>query len=221
MTLAILSVTPIIALSSYVVSEKNEEIEKLDAERLAFKESYKALSVEHKLTEEDLVMTDGELKIALDKNKSIETNYLKLEKTYDNLVIDYNEQSQKVKKLEEEIRSKKSKATSVIPSKYASWTKMSVVSTAYTSYENGDELSGRKWGNLTKSGEPAQYGYIAVDPSVIPLGTEVYIPSLNGVFKAMDTGNAIIGKKIDVYFNSLHEANQWGYKSNLEVYVNY
>lgn len=114
-----------------------------------------------------------------------------------------------------------SRKTAVVPSEVKNWNRIIVESTAYTNYENGDELAGRKWGNLTASGKPTQYGYIAVDPSVIPLGTEVYIPALNKVFVAMDTGNAIKGRKIDVYFNTLQECVNWGRKYNLEVYVNY
>jgi 3D (Asp-Asp-Asp) domain-containing protein len=48
------------------------------------------------------------------------------------------------------------------------------------------------------------YRSIAVDPSVIPLGTRVYIPAYRhdgygGWFVALDTGGAIGGRHIDVY----------------------
>lgn len=54
------------------------------------------------------------------------------------------------------------------------------------------------WGNGTASGTVATPGRtIAVDPSVIPLGSRVII---NGnVYVAEDTGGAIKGKKIDIY----------------------
>lgn len=50
-------------------------------------------------------------------------------------------------------------------------------------------------------------GGIAVDPSVIPLGSSVYVefPSgyehLSGNYTAVDTGGAIYGNIIDVYLN--------------------
>lgn len=50
---------------------------------------------------------------------------------------------------------------------------------------------------------------IAVDPRVIPLGTMVEIPGY-GVFRAADTGGAIVGNKIDVHFTTLAEANNFG-----------
>lgn len=55
---------------------------------------------------------------------------------------------------------------------------------------------------LTKSGTTAVEGRtIAVDPSVIPLGSRVYIEGY-GVFIAEDTGSAIKSKKIDVFLES-------------------
>lgn len=53
---------------------------------------------------------------------------------------------------------------------------------------------------------------IAVDPSVIPLGSKVYVEGY-GYAVAADTGSAIRGNIIDVYFNSYGESVQWGRKS--------
>lgn len=50
---------------------------------------------------------------------------------------------------------------------------------------------------------------IAVDPSVIPLGSLVEIPGY-GVFRAADTGGAIVGNRIDVHFSSVAEALNFG-----------
>ncbi|MDN3955385.1 peptidoglycan-binding protein [Sporolactobacillus laevolacticus] len=50
---------------------------------------------------------------------------------------------------------------------------------------------------------------IAVDPSVIPLGTKLYVEGY-GYAIAGDTGGAIKGRKIDVFFNSNSDALQWG-----------
>ena len=49
---------------------------------------------------------------------------------------------------------------------------------------------------------------IAVDPKVIPYGTEVII---NGqIYKAMDCGGSIKNKRIDVYFSDHNEALKFG-----------
>lgn len=50
---------------------------------------------------------------------------------------------------------------------------------------------------------------VAVDPSVIPLGTRLYVEGY-GYAVAGDTGGAIRGLKIDVFFNNNTEALQWG-----------
>lgn len=50
---------------------------------------------------------------------------------------------------------------------------------------------------------------IAVDPSVIPLGSKVEIPGY-GVFIAGDTGGAIKGNKIDIHFTTVQQALNWG-----------
>ncbi|MEQ8196645.1 MAG: ubiquitin-like domain-containing protein [Clostridiaceae bacterium] len=61
------------------------------------------------------------------------------------------------------------------------------------------------------------YSTVAVDTSVIPLGTKMYIPGY-GFAIAADTGSAIIGNTIDVYFNTKAEALNWAVK-NLSVYI--
>lgn len=65
-------------------------------------------------------------------------------------------------------------------------------------------LSGR-----TASGRATAYGCVAVDPRVIPLGSRLYIPGY-GWAVAADTGGAIVGNKIDVWFPSLGQCYQWG-----------
>ncbi|WP_423188471.1 3D domain-containing protein [Alkalibacterium sp. f15] len=50
---------------------------------------------------------------------------------------------------------------------------------------------------------------IAVDPSVIPLGSMVEVEGM-GVYIAGDTGGAINGNIIDIHFKTVAEALQWG-----------
>ena len=64
-------------------------------------------------------------------------------------------------------------------------------------------------GGRTASGLPAAVGRIAVDPSVIPLGTEVYVEGY-GFATAADTGGNIKGNTIDVYYDSVGQCRQWG-----------
>lgn len=52
---------------------------------------------------------------------------------------------------------------------------------------------------------------IAVDPSVIPLGSKVYVEGY-GYATAEDTGGAIKGNRIDVFVPNHDDALQWGRK---------
>ena len=50
---------------------------------------------------------------------------------------------------------------------------------------------------------------VAVDPRMIPYGTYLYIEDY-GYAVAADTGTAIKGNKVDLYFNSYKESCDWG-----------
>ena len=54
------------------------------------------------------------------------------------------------------------------------------------------------------------WGVIAVDPSVIPYGSIVYIEEFDKYFIAEDCGGGIKGKRIDIFMNSQRECNNWG-----------
>jgi 3D (Asp-Asp-Asp) domain-containing protein len=59
---------------------------------------------------------------------------------------------------------------------------------------------------------------IAVDKNVIPIGWWVYIEGI-GFRRAEDTGGAVKGNKIDVYYESSDYANKFGLKRGYTVYV--
>ena len=68
----------------------------------------------------------------------------------------------------------------------------------------GYSINGR-----TATGAPTGWGVVAVDPSVIPLGTRLSIPGY-GSGVAADTGGAIQGATIDLWFPTVAQANAWG-----------
>jgi len=85
---------------------------------------------------------------------------------------------------------------------------------ASTGKSKGDDGYG-----ITRSGTTVKEGRtIAVDPKVIPLGWWVYIEGI-GFRRAEDTGGAVKGKKIDVYYDSEAHANKFGLKRGYTVYV--
>lgn len=101
---------------------------------------------------------------------------------------------------------------------------MQLEATAYCPcYSCCGKHPGNKWYNVTATGTTAKVGTIAVDPQVIPLGTKVYIEGLNGAKNygyavAEDTGGAIKGNIIDLYFNTHGETVIWG-RQQVKVYI--
>ena len=92
-----------------------------------------------------------------------------------------------------------------------------VTATAYHRVEDG--------GEITASGTVTQYGTIAVDPRVIPLGSRLYVVSDGGDQSwsygpglAEDTGGLIKGTKIDLFFMTGDEADDFGIRP-AKVYI--
>jgi 3D (Asp-Asp-Asp) domain-containing protein len=61
----------------------------------------------------------------------------------------------------------------------------------------------------TATGIPVGWGVVAVDPSVIRLGSRMTIPGY-GEGVAADTGSAVRGATIDLWFPTLGQARAWG-----------
>lgn len=93
---------------------------------------------------------------------------------------------------------------------------INVTATAYS----GEEASGQR----TALGTKCRVGAVAVDPSVIPLGTRLYIEAADGeswvygTAVAEDTGGAIKGNRIDLFYNTNAECYQFGRRA-AKVYI--
>lgn len=85
------------------------------------------------------------------------------------------------------------------------YTKITVTATAYCPCK---KCCGKSDG-ITATGTKATAGRtIAVDPSIIPYGTEIII---NGhTYIAEDTGGAVKGNRVDIFFDTHEEARQFG-----------
>lgn len=95
------------------------------------------------------------------------------------------------------------------------WRKISMLATPYSAASSGKALDHPRYG-ITRSGLPAGPGVVAVDPKVIPLLTELYIPGY-GRAVAGDTGGLIQGKRVDLGFaddQPLPDIYEW-----LDVYL--
>ena len=89
------------------------------------------------------------------------------------------------------------------------------VATAYTQFDAGCD-------DTTANGAKVKWGVVAVDPSVIPYGTRMFIVSNDGSYvyglsTAEDCGGAIQNKRLDLYMPTLEEAFKFGVR-NCTVY---
>lgn len=100
---------------------------------------------------------------------------------------------------------------------------VNVTATAYSAAasENG------KWGAVDYFGKPLELGTIAVDPSVIPMGTKVLVtghshsnlPDKAFVATATDQGGAIKGHRIDIFIpGSAQTVSTFGFQ-DVKLYI--
>lgn len=97
-----------------------------------------------------------------------------------------------------------------------------------TAYEAGFQSTGKRPGDkyygITATGTRAKIGTVAVDPRVIPLGTKLYVKSLDpnipdyGFATAEDVGGAIKNMRIDLFMNTVKECYTFG-KRPVMVYI--
>jgi 3D (Asp-Asp-Asp) domain-containing protein len=93
--------------------------------------------------------------------------------------------------------------------------KDSFEATAYTQYDEGCD-------NITACQTQVRWGVVAVDPTVIPYGTRMFIINEDGSFvygiaTAEDCGSAIKGNRLDLFMHTLEEAFGYG-RHNVTVY---
>ena len=92
---------------------------------------------------------------------------------------------------------------------------MNVTCTAYNSAEP-------LVGTITATGTKVHVGVVAVDRRVIPLGTTMFITTLDGSYTygmghAEDTG--VIGKHVDLYMDTVREMNQFGRRASIVYFL--
>ena len=87
---------------------------------------------------------------------------------------------------------------------------LTMTASAYSAYDPGNS-------SYTARGNLLRKGLVAVDTSIIPLGTRLYIPGY-GYAIADDTGGSIRGNRIDLAFDSHGEALQFGVQ-RITVYI--
>ncbi|MGO4897935.1 3D domain-containing protein [Bacillus sp. GM2] len=105
------------------------------------------------------------------------------------------------------------------------WSKYPKQKVTATGYTAGAESTGKQphhpdYG-IAYSGVKVKrdlYSTVAADPSVFPIGTILFIPDY-GYGVVADTGSAIKGNRLDLYYETVEDVyKEWG-KKTLDVYV--
>lgn len=79
------------------------------------------------------------------------------------------------------------------------WRKLRALATSYTAATSGKSSDHPLYG-ITRLGWQMRKGIVAVDPTVIKLGTELYVPGY-GIGVAADTGGRVRGRHVDLGYN--------------------
>lgn len=139
--------------------------------------------------------------------KRIEINNLTF--ALENAVNNRNEIENKYKELQEEVQVENEYRKSMEEqyNKLSNYHYLGECTLTAYCCEKYEHICGTGTG-ITASGLPVQPGLIAVDPSVIPLGSTVIIDGVSYI--AADTGGAIKGNKIDIAFETHEEAVNFG-----------
>ncbi len=93
------------------------------------------------------------------------------------------------------------------------WRKVTMRVTSYTAATSGKEPGDPAYG-ITASGAQAGFGVVAVDPTVVPFKSYVYVPGY-GVAYAGDTGGGIKGRFIDLGYD---EGALKSWRGTVDVY---
>src|SRR5699024_5353348 len=212
------------------IIEKIEEQEQLIEELEETKNTISEKQAHLKKTEKNLKQKEVALNEEKSKLTDEDSNLAQLEKSYyDRMKAREAEQvaqkdaSEKVEKTAAKANDNKtvaaaSKGSKPSPKKQSTSSNNSsgkdlnvgktfrVEATAYT--PNCKGCSGYTATGINVKGKNHQ-SIIAVDPSVIPLGSRVWVEGY-GEAIAGDTGGAIKGNRIDVLYKSKNQALQWG-----------
>jgi 3D (Asp-Asp-Asp) domain-containing protein/uncharacterized protein YabE (DUF348 family) len=167
----------------------------------------------------DEVVVEGPVnKVIAKGTKAVPKPEVVAEKTYSNqsngdisALISASKNLKNHSRLLDALAATRSSFNNVVPDSYKE-----VYTMTATAYTNGPGQTGKSPGDayygITASGVPTRLGIVAVDRSVIPLGSVLYVKGY-GYAIAADTGGAIRGNKIDLFFDSYNECIQYGRRS--------
>ncbi|MFN2200505.1 MAG: ubiquitin-like domain-containing protein [Caldilineaceae bacterium] len=92
---------------------------------------------------------------------------------------------------------------------YTYWRKVRMLASSYSAGTSGVSAANPHYG-LTYTGDTMRHGIVAVDPSVVPLRSKVYVTEY-GEGDALDVGSAILARRIDLGYDDSNLVlwNKW------------
>jgi 3D (Asp-Asp-Asp) domain-containing protein/septal ring factor EnvC (AmiA/AmiB activator) len=212
------AVSTLISADNDIITEQENDLKQIEEDKREIAKQEEKMAVE----KENLAKQQAELNLNLQKRQesltAMQQKYSQVDQQMAGIQAELNAAQEKVRQEQaaaSTIAAASAPSTPSTPSTPApTGVEMYVTATAY---------SWQSAGSITYMGynikENPNMKLIAVDPSVIPLGSKVWVEGY-GVAIAGDTGGAIKGHKIDVLMPNNAQAFAWGRKTVKIVVLN-
>lgn len=205
------AVTALLSADQNILGAQEDDLQQIEEDKKEIDRQEQILAEEQKVLAKQQQELDGNLQKRQEALTAMQEKYSQINEEMAGIQTQLKEAQEKVRKEQEEARARAASATEVrplsTPDAAIKGVEMYVSATAY-SYQSA--------GDITRSGYNIRINpnikLIAVDPSVIPLGSKVWVEGY-GVAIAGDTGGAIKGYKIDVVMPNNEQALKWGRKT--------
>jgi 3D (Asp-Asp-Asp) domain-containing protein/septal ring factor EnvC (AmiA/AmiB activator) len=209
------AVSTLINADNDIITEQENDLKQIEEDKKEIAKQEENLAVER----ENLVKQQAELNLNLQKRQesltAMQQKYSQVDQQMAGIQAELNAAQEKVRQ--------EQAAASTIATASAPSTPSTPAPTGVEMYVTATAYSWQSAGSITYMGynikENPNMKLIAVDPSVIPLGSKVWVEGY-GVAIAGDTGGAIKGHKIDVLMPNNAHAIAWGRKTVKIVVLN-
>jgi 3D (Asp-Asp-Asp) domain-containing protein/septal ring factor EnvC (AmiA/AmiB activator) len=209
------AVSTLISADNDIITEQENDLKQIEEDKKEIAKQEENLAVER----ENLVKQQAELNLNLQKRQesltAMQQKYSQVDQQMAGIQAELNAAQEKVRQ--------EQAAASTIATASAPSTPSTPAPTGVEMYVTATAYSWQSAGSITYMGhnikENPNMKLIAVDPSVIPLGSKVWVEGY-GVAIAGDTGGAIKGHKIDVLMPNNAHAIAWGRKTVKIVVLN-
>lgn len=205
------AVTALLSADQNILGAQEDDLQQIEEDKKEIDRQEQILAEEQAVLAKQQQELDGNLQKRQEALTAMQEKYSQIDKEMAGIQTQLKEAQAKIQKEQEEARARTASATAVkpmsTPDAAIKGEEMYVTATAY-SYQSAGDITAMGY-NIRKN---PNIKLIAVDPSIIPLGSRVWVEGY-GEAIAGDTGGAIKGHKIDVVMPNNSAAIQWGRKT--------